>query len=177
MSLSVRYRRSSVGSSTPSSGAWCARTPIRPDAVRVETISTSSLNTSPSGVSTSQVNLECAITVLRDPRIGRCSSLLRLLDDRVDRPLHVEGAFGDVVVAALDDLLEAANRLGDRHVRAGRAGELLGNVERLREEALELARAVDGHAIVVGELVDAEDRDDVLQLLVALQNLLDLVGD
>ena len=77
---------------------------------------------------------------------------------------------------ALEDLLEAADRLGDRHVHAGGAGELLGDVERLRQEALELARAVDRQTVLVGQLVDAEDRDDVLQLAVALQHLLDLVG-
>ncbi len=75
-----------------------------------------------------------------------------------------------------DDLLEAADRLGDRHVRARGAGELFGDEERLREEALDLARALDGQLVLVGELVDAEDRDDVLQLLVALQDLLDFVG-
>ena len=40
----------------PSSGVWLARMPIEPTDVRVETISTSSLKTSPSGVSTSTWN-------------------------------------------------------------------------------------------------------------------------
>ena len=35
---------------------------------------------------------------------------------------------------------------------------------------------LDRQPVLVGELVDAEDGDDVLQLLVALQHLLDLVG-
>ncbi len=56
----------------------------------------------------------------------------------------------------------------------GRAGELLGDVERLAQEALDLAGAVDLELVLVGELVDAEDGDDVLQLLVALQHLLDV---
>ena len=59
----------------------------------------------------------------------------------------------------------------------GRAGELLGDVERLGQEALDLARALHELAVLVGELVDAEDGDDVLQLAVALQHRLDLVGD
>jgi len=50
-------------------------------------------------------------------------------------------------------------------------------VEGLAEEALDLARALDGDLVLVGELVDAEDGDDVLQLAVALQGLLDLGGD
>ena len=78
---------------------------------------------------------------------------------------------------AVEHLAERAHGLGDRHVDARRAGELLGDVERLREEALDAARALHEHAVLVGELVDAEDGDDVLQLAVALQHLLDLVGD
>src|ERR1700751_5051805 len=45
------------------------------------------------------------------------------------------------------------------------AGELLGDEQRLREEALGLARPRDRLLVLVGELVDAEDGDDVLQLL------------
>ena len=78
---------------------------------------------------------------------------------------------------AVEHLAERAHRLGDRDVDARRAGELLGDVERLRQEALDAARALHEHAVLVGELVDAEDGDDVLQLAVALQHLLDLVGD
>ena len=78
---------------------------------------------------------------------------------------------------AVEDLAERAHRLADRHVDARGARELLGDVERLRQEALDLARALHEHAVLVGQLVDAEDGDDVLQLAVALQHLLDLVGD
>ena len=166
----MRYSRSSVGSSIASTGAWLASMPIEPIVVRVETISTSSLNTSPSGVRTSTGNFVCGIGL--GPVV-----LLGVLDDLVDRALHEERALGHLVVLALEDLLEAADRLGDRHVHARGAGELLGDVERLRQEALDLARAVDRHLVLVGELVDPEDRDDVLQLLVALEHLLDLVGD
>ena len=42
------------------------------------------------------------------------------------------------------------------------------------EEALDLARPVHRLLVLVGELVDPQDRDDVLQLLVALEVLLDL---
>ena len=60
------------------------------------------------------------------------------------------------------------------HVHARRAGELLGHEERLRQEALDLARAADRQPVLVGQLLDPEDRDDVLQVLVALEHLLDL---
>ena len=72
---------------------------------------------------------------------------------------------------AFDDFLEAADGVGQLHVLALEAGELLGHVERLREEALDLAGARDGELVFVGKLVDAENRDDVLQIFVALQNL------
>ena len=98
------------------------------------------------------------------------------LDHLVDPALEEERALGHVVVLALEDLLEPADGLGDRDVLARRAGEGLGHEERLREEALDPARALHGQLVLVGELVDAEDGDDVLQLLVALQHLLDLVG-
>src|SRR3954468_4903884 len=151
-----------------SSGWWLARMPIEPTTVRVESISTSSLKTSPSGVSTSTRNGVRAIGL---------AVLLRALDDVVDRSLEQERRLRHVVVLALEDLGEAADRLGDRHVRTRRARELLGHVEWLRQEALDAPRAPDDELVLVGELVDAEDRDDVLQLLVALQDLLDPVGD
>ena len=85
---------------------------------------------------------------------------------------------------ALDDLLEALDRVLEPDVLARRPGELLGDEVRLREEALDAPRPVDGQLVLVRELVDPEDRDDVLQVLVALQDLLDarrrlvvLVGD
>src|SRR4051812_41633426 len=61
MSDSDLYSRSSVGSSIAISGAWLARMPIEPTPVRVDTISTSSSKTLPSGVRTSTGNLFRAI--------------------------------------------------------------------------------------------------------------------
>ena len=56
------------------------------------------------------------------------------------------------------------------------AGELLGHEERLGEEALQAPRPAHDHLVLLGQLVDAEDGDDVLQLLVALEDVLDLLG-
>ena len=58
----------------------------------------------------------------------------RLLDGLFDRADHVERLLRQVVVLAFDDLLEALDRVGDRHVLALEAGELLGDEERLRQE-------------------------------------------
>src|SRR5207244_11021460 len=48
----------------------------------------------------------------------------------------------------------------------------LGVEHRMPEDALYLSGALDAQAVLVGKLVDPEDGDDVLQLLVALENLL-----
>src|SRR5215218_7956253 len=103
--------------------------PSSPTSERVETWRTSPLQTSPSGVRTSTSTMCSAATV----GALRCRAGFGVLEDLVDRALHVEGALGEVVVLAVEDLAEAANGLGNRHVLAGTAGELFGDEERLRE--------------------------------------------
>jgi len=51
---------------------------------------------------------------------------------------------------------------------------LLRDEVRLRQEAIDLARSSDQQFVVVGQLVDSEDGDDVLQFAVALKGCLDL---
>src|SRR4029077_16832392 len=90
----------------------------------------------------------------------------------LDAADHVEGLLGKCVELAADDALEAADGVLERHDLAVFPGEHLGDVERLRQEALHLARPVDRELVLFRQLVHAEDRDDVLQLLVALQHRL-----
>ena len=45
-----------------------------------------------------------------------------------------------------------------------------GDEERLRKEAFDLASTRDGLLILVGEFFDAQDGDDVLQFLIALEH-------
>ena len=59
----------------------------------------------------------------------------------------------------------------------GAAGEHLGDEERLAHEPLQAAGPADGRLVLLGQLVDAEDRDDVLEVAVALQDALRLLGD
>ena len=66
--------------------------------------------------------------------------------------------------------LEAADSLSDRHILARHTGELLCNMERLREEVLDLTGTGNGQLVLVGQLIHAEDGDDILQILVLLQN-------
>src|SRR3546814_4233411 len=84
---------------------------------------------------------------------------------------HVEGRFGKMVIFAVDHRLERLHRVFDRHELAGDVGEDFGDVERLAEEALDLARTRDDQLIFFAELVHAENRDDVLKRLILLQRL------
>src|SRR5581483_162408 len=97
---------------------------------------------------------------------------LSALENHFDRSLQQEGLLRNFVMLAFDDLAEAANRVGDLDVLAFDAGELLGHMERLREKALNLARAADDDLVFFRQLVDAENCDDVLEVLVLLQNRL-----
>src|SRR5215469_12170369 len=49
-------------------------------------------------------------------------------------------------------------------------GELLGDEHRMGQEPLDPPGALHGDPVLLGQLVYAEDRDDVLQLLVPLQD-------
>src|SRR5439155_70524 len=99
---------------------------------------------------------------------------LALLASLLDRADVVEGLLREVVVLALEHLPEAPDRVRDLHILAGDAGELLSDEHRLREESLQLPRSRHEQLVLIGELVDPEDRDDVLKVLVALQHPLDL---
>src|SRR6266436_8837522 len=103
--------------------------------------------------------------------------LAGLVDGLLDRADHVERGFGHLVILAGDDPLEPLDRVfeGDKDARA--AGEHLGDMERLRQEALDLARPRDGQPVLFRQFVHAEDRDDVLQGFVGLQDALHVARD
>src|SRR6185369_1016615 len=112
------------------SGTWPGSTPNSPRSPGAVTSSTSVSTSEPRGVVT-ESRMRCA----RAGGLGRF--LLHLLGLRphvVDAALHVERLLGHVVALAVDDLLEAAHGVLDLDVLAGRAGERLGDEERLRQE-------------------------------------------
>src|SRR5450756_817510 len=158
-------------------GWWRARMPSSPSMPGSTTMATSWEYTSPSGVTTSTCSTRSSATGALSAGLVAARELSRLLGGLLDAADHEEGLFGQVVALAVDEGLEAAHGVGQRDVLAGDAGELHGDVERLREEARDLARALHDHLVHVGELVHAEDGDDVLQLPIALQDLLDARGD
>src|SRR4051812_11655062 len=156
------------GFSADISGTWPGRTPNSPSSPGAVSSSTSVSTSAPRGVV-----IDSRIAGLRrflgQPLRGRAHG--------IQTALHVERARRDVVPLAVDDLLEAAHGVLDLDVLARPAGERLGHEERLRQELLDLARARDGQLVVLRQLVHPEDRDDVDQLLVLLQDLLHLTRD
>src|ERR1043166_2662362 len=181
------------GRSADTVGAWPASTPKSPSMPGTSTWSTSPENSSFSGETRSKwkvmvisANGEWRIDIAAvihqslfatPSSLFACSrrfggELLALVVRLFDGADHVEGGLGQVVVLAVHQALEALDGVGEVDELAGRAGEHFGDVQRLAQKALDLARARDGELVVFGELVHAEDRDDVLQRLVALQHLL-----
>src|SRR4029079_223001 len=86
----------------------------------------------------------------------------------VDAAQHVERLLRQMIAFAVDDHVEAADRLLERHELARRVGEHFSDEERLRQEALHLACTRHRQLVLRRELVHAQDGNDVAQLLVAL---------
>src|SRR5947208_16936318 len=96
--------------------------------------------------------------------LGRFSrELLALLDGFLDGADHVESGFRQVIVLAFADRAETLDGVSELDERALRPGEDFGDVERLRQEALDLAGAGHRDLVVFGPFVHAENGDDVLQ--------------
>src|SRR5678816_44384 len=94
------------------------------------------------------------------------------LSDLFDAALHIEVGFTHFVVLAFQDLLEGSHSVGDGNLLARHAGENFRHTEWLAEEPLDLARTEYGELVIGGNLIHAENRDDVLQVLVTLQHTL-----
>ena len=82
-----------------------------------------------------------------------------------------------MVELAGENHFEAAQGVFEGDVLTGRAREDFGHVERLREELLDLTSAEDDELVLWGEFVEAENRDDILQVFIALQDTLHTTGD
>ena len=89
-------------------------------------------------------------------------------------PIRKNACSGRWSKSPLPQIVERLDGLLQRHRRTRLAGELLGGHHVLAQEALDAAGAVDQLFVLLGELVDAEDGDDVLKVPVALQDSDDL---
>src|SRR6185437_15571954 len=98
------------------------------------------------------------------PRNNYLSHLLRLIPHLINRPDIQERLLGQIIRLAFGYFVEAAERVGEFHVLARQARELLGDDERLAEESLQLAGPADDQLVLFAQFVDAQNRDDVLQI-------------
>ncbi len=78
---------------------------------------------------------------------------------------------------ALENFLEATDRLFDRDVLSFMTGENFRHVKWLAEETLNLSCPVNGQFVFWTQLVHSKNRDDVLQIFVTLQNALHAACD
>src|SRR5690606_7225053 len=168
--LSVCTRISPLASRVIS-GEWRGAMPISPSSAGTNTIAAG-----PEKIAPSALTMSTWIVAIPEP-LGATLQRLRLFHRLFDRADHVERLLRQVVVLAVDDRLEALDGVLQRHVLAGRAGEHFRDAERLRQEALDLARARHDQLVFLGQFVHAENGDDVLQLLVALQGALHAAGN
>src|SRR5882762_1668471 len=97
---------------------------------------------------------------------------LRLLERFLYAANHVERLLGQAVALAVYDHPETLDGLLERNELSRRACEHFRDVERLRQEALYLARTRYRQLVLGGKFIHAQNRDDVAQLLVALQRRL-----
>merc|ERR1719245_2117095 len=77
-----------------------------------------------------------------------------------------------MIVFASKNVLEPADCLSDRDKLARVISENLGNLERLREESLDLSCSSNLQLVLLRQLVHAQDSNDILQRLIVLQDLL-----
>src|ERR1700728_1877634 len=141
-------------------GAWPASTPKAPSEPGASTWSTSPENSSRSGETKEKCSLSAISTLsLRRQFLGLGHGVLDGADEE-------ERLFRQMVVFAVAHRLERADGVLELDEHAGRIGELLGDVERLGQEAADLAGSGDGQLVLFRQLVHAEDGDDVLERLV-----------
>src|SRR5437867_1558854 len=151
-----------------SKGACPGRTPKYPWLPGMTISSAVSATTSRVGVAISSVR--------RSATLGARGELLRLVHRLADVADHVERLLGQLVVLTVDDFPEALDGIRELHVPPLRTGERLGDEHGLGEKPLDLPRAGDDELVLVGELLHSEDRDDVLEVLVALEDELHVAG-
>src|SRR5699024_1282004 len=99
------------------------------------------------------------------------SQLLVRFFDVVQAPQAVEGLLWVVVGFAIADALKSDDGIGQRDVCTWKAGELLCDEEVLVQEALEATCALNGDLVLFRQLVHTQNRDNILQFLVLLQNV------
>ena len=78
---------------------------------------------------------------------------------------------------SFQDLFEPSHRLFHGNIFSGNPCKLLGHMEGLGTEPLDLAGPRDGELVLFTQFLDPEDRDNILQFLVPLKGRLNAPGD
>src|SRR5689334_1885711 len=146
------------------SGEWPGRIPISPSLVRALTILAAPDHTKWSAATISTSSSAILLGLFLD--------LGPLALNVIEAANVEEGLLCDVVEFAVADGCEAFNGVLDGNRGALDAGELLGGVGVLRQELLDAACTRHDDLVFLGEFIDTEDGDDVLEFLVLLQDLL-----
>src|SRR5271165_1165215 len=164
LEVAVRYFNSPMPNSVISGACPgnIPKAPSRPGTVASNTVSRSSCR---SGVTTISSIASGSIFSLS----GRLH-FLGLLQHFFNRADHVKRLLRNFVVLSFHDFLEAAHGVFNLHVLAFEARELRRHEHRLRQEPLNAPRAPHGPLVFVREFFNTQNRDDVLQVFVALQH-------
>merc|ERR1712119_146012 len=101
--------------------------------------------------------------------LGKLGCLLFYIIHAAD---HVECRLRNVVTRTRQNFFEIVDSGFQINKGSSCASEDFGNEEWLREETLHLACTGDGKLVLIAQFVHTQDRDDVLERFVVLQDLL-----
>ena len=73
-----------------------------------------------------------------------------------------------------NDLLKSLDGVFTRNIFSASSGKCFCNEERLRQKALDFSRAVDRKLVCFRKLFHPEDCNNILKLIIALKNLLNI---
>ena len=121
-----------------------------------------------SAVSSVKLCVLCA-SVVNYPLVRSRSSPLF---DFFNTAFHVEVRLRHVVMLAIQNFFEPSDCLGHGHLLTLPSGEYLRHAEWLTEKTLNLSGPQNGQLVFRREFVHSENRDDVLQVFLALQHCL-----
>src|SRR5436309_11670808 len=141
--------RHSCSVRAPMNGAWPGWKAISPSSLTRHT----TMSDSPDQRMRSGETSSTCIGMTADLALVLAAQALRLGREVFDAADVEERLLGEVVVLAVEQVLERLDRFGHRHVGAGDLGERLAGVHGLAEELLDLAGPAHEHLVFLGELV------------------------
>ena len=102
----------------------------------------------------------------------RMHSYIGISLDLFYTPLHIKLFLSLLIILAIHNLFESAHRVFKPYVFPFHAGKHFRDVGWLGKEFLNFRGAIDSALVLLRQLFNAKNRDDVLQVLISLKNLL-----